>query len=65
MKVIDLTTEELKKFIQDAVDEKIEELFFDPDNGLELRGEAEQRLIASLSSKDRIPFEEVKKRFGV
>ncbi len=65
MKVIDLTTEELKKVIRDAVDEKLEELFFDPDNGLELRDEIEQRLNASLASKERVPFEEVKKRLGL
>jgi hypothetical protein len=38
---------------------------FDPDNGLELRDEVEQRLKASLGSKERIPFEEVKKRLGL
>jgi len=63
--VIDLTTEELKKLIRDAVDEKFEELFFDPDSGLELREEVEQRLRTSLSSKERIAFEEVKKRIGL
>ena len=60
MKVIDLTTDELKKVIRDAVDEKFEELFFDPDSGLELREEVEQRLNASLASKEKVPFEEVK-----
>ena len=62
MKVIDLTTEELKNVIRDAVEEKFEELFFDPDSGMELRDEVEQRLNASLVSKERVPFEEVKKR---
>ncbi len=65
MKVIDLTTDELKKVIRDAVDEKFVELFSDPDAGLELREEVEQRLKASLVSKDRVPFEEVKKRLGL
>jgi hypothetical protein len=65
MKVIDLTTEELKKVIRDAVDEKFEELFLDPDSGLELREEVERRLKASLASKERVPFEEVKKRIGL
>jgi hypothetical protein len=65
MKVTDLTIEELKKLIWDVLDEKFRELFFDPDNGLELREEVEQRLKASLSSKERVPFEEVKKRLGL
>ncbi len=64
MKVIDLTTDELKQVIREAVEEKFEELFFDPDRGLELREEIEQRLIDSLSSKEKVPFEEVKKRLG-
>ena len=65
MKVTDLTIEELKKLIWDVLDEKFRELFSDPDNGLELREEVEQRLKASLSSKERVPFEEVKKRLGL
>lgn len=65
MKVTDLTIEELKKLIRDVLDEKFRDLFFDPDNGLELREEVEERLKASLSSKERVPFEEVKKRLGL
>jgi hypothetical protein len=65
MKVTDLTIDELKKLIREVVDEKFKEILFDPDNGLELRDEVEQRLKASLGSKERIPFEEVKKRLGL
>jgi len=65
MKVGDLTTDELKRIVRDAVDEKFEELFFDPDRGLKLRDEVEQRLNTSLASKERVPFEEVKKRLGL
>ncbi len=65
MKVTDLTIDELKKIIREAVDEKFKEILFDPDNGLELRDELEQRLKASLASKERIPLEEVKKRLGL
>ena len=64
MKVTDLTIDELKKLIREAVDEKLKEILLDPDNGLELRDEVEQRLKASLASKERIPLEEVKKRLG-
>jgi hypothetical protein len=62
MKVTDLTIDELKKFIREAVDEKFKEILFDPDNGLELRDEVEQRLKVSLASKERISLEEVKER---
>jgi len=65
MKVTELTTDELKKLIKEAVDEKFREILFDPDNGLELRDEVKQRLKASLASKERIPFEEVKERLGL
>ena len=65
MKVTDLTIDELKKLIREAVDEKLKEILLDPDNGLELRDEVEQRLKASLASKKRIPLEEVKKRLGL
>jgi hypothetical protein len=65
MKVSDLTIDEFKKLIGEAVDEKFREFLFDPDNGLELKDEMEQRLRASLASKERISFEEVKKRLGL
>ena len=65
MKVADLTIDELKKLIREAIDEQFKELLFDPDDGLELRDEVEQRLRASLASKERIPFEKVKKRLGL
>jgi len=65
MKVTDLTIDELKKLIREAVDEKFKEILFDPDNGLELRDEVEQRLKVSLASKERIPLEEVKERLGL
>jgi hypothetical protein len=35
MKVTDLTVDEFKKLIKEAVDEKFKELLFDPDDGLE------------------------------
>jgi hypothetical protein len=62
MRVADLTIEELRQIIKEIIDEKFRELLFDPDEGLELKEEIEQRLRASLLSTERIPFEEVKKR---
>jgi len=65
MRVADLTIEELRRIIKEIMDEKFKELLFDPDEGLELKEEIEQRLRASLLSTERIPFEEVKKRAGL
>jgi hypothetical protein len=65
MKVADLTIDELKKLIREAVSEQFNEMLFDPDNGLELKDEVEQRLRASLTSKERIPLEKVRERLGL
>ena len=62
MRVADLTIEELRRIIKEIMDEKFKELLFDPDEGLELKEEIEQRLRASLLSTERTPFEEVKER---
>jgi len=65
MKVIDLTLDELKNVIREIVDEKFREIFPDPDHGLELRDEFEERLADSLTSEGRIPLDEVKRRLGM
>jgi hypothetical protein len=65
LKIADLTLEELKNILREVVEEKFREFLFDPDCGLELREEIEKRLIESISSKERIPLEEVKKRLGL
>ena len=65
MKVADLTAEELRDLIGEVVGEKLRELFFDPDSGLELREEIQERLNASLASEERIPLNEVKRRLGL
>lgn len=65
MKIADLTTEELKSIIREVMEEKIKEFLVDPDYGLELREEIEKRLTDSLTSKERISLEEVKKRLGL
>jgi hypothetical protein len=64
MKVADLSTEEFRELIGDVIDEKFKELV-DPDSGLELREDFVQSLEASITSKVRIPFDEVKKRLGL
>ena len=64
MKVADLSTEELKELIGKIIEEKFRELI-DPDIGLELREDFVQALESSIASKERIPFEEVKKKLGL
>ncbi len=64
MKVSELTTEELKELIGQVIEEKLRE-FFDPDYGLELREEFIQDLEDSIASKERIPFDDVKKKLGL
>lgn len=61
MKVIDLSKEEFKKLLSEIIEEKFRELL-DPDYGLELREEFSQKLELSIASKERIPFEEVKRK---
>ncbi len=56
-----MTVGELKSLIRETLSELL-----DPDYGLELRPEIEERLGESMKQKDRgIPFEEAKKRFGL
>ncbi|MDI6891012.1 MAG: hypothetical protein QMC83_08775 [Thermodesulfovibrionales bacterium] len=64
MKVGDLSREELKALIGEVIEEKFRELF-DPDYGLEFREDFIQALETSIASKERIPFEDVKKRLGL
>ena len=65
MKISDLTPEEFKGILRGVLEEKFKEFFFDPDYGLELREEIEERLNTSLASKERISLEEVKERLGL
>lgn len=62
MKVADLTVDELQALIREVVHEELQDIIADPDKGLELNGDIQARLQASLASSDRIPFEEVKSR---
>ncbi len=52
MKVSELTVEQLKALIKEAVAEQLEETLGDPDCGLELREEVRERLCRSLADKD-------------
>lgn len=63
MKISDLSKEEFKIILGEVIEDKFRELF-DPDYGLELREDFAQRLESSIASKERIPFEDVKKSSG-
>jgi hypothetical protein len=69
MKVKELTAEQLKNLVQEAVEETLEELIGDPDRGLELREEVKDRLRASLASIQKgqkvIPIGEVARQAGL
>jgi len=62
-RVAELTVDELKQIIQEAMEQKLSEMLGDPDEGLELHEEIEARLRRSLESERRgargIPAQEV------
>jgi hypothetical protein len=63
MKVKELTIEQFRNLVQEAIEEKLEEIIGDPDLGLELREEIKERLRSSLAAKHGgekgIPVDEV------
>jgi hypothetical protein len=69
MQVKDLTVEDLKSLIQEAVTETIESLLNDPDEGKPVKVEVKQQLLRSLqksqSGERGIPAEEVAKNLGL
>ena len=69
MKVKELTVEQLKMLIDEAVEDKLAEILGDPDRGLELKEEVKARLRDSLAAVKRgekgIPIEQVAKELGL
>jgi hypothetical protein len=67
MRVEELTTDELKSFIGNAVEQKLEELLGDPDWNLELRVDVKQRLRRSLdqTAATGVPIEDVANEAGL
>jgi len=67
--VIELTVDELKQIIEEAVEQKLSEMLGDPDEGLQLREEIKARLRRSLEAERRgtrgIPAQEVATQLGV
>ncbi len=64
-KIQDLSLEELKAFIDETVDKRLEERLGDPDVGLEVKPEVIDRIRKSRRSKVTIPAEKVAKRLGL
>ena len=69
MKVKDLRVEQLKALVQEAVEEKLEEILGDPDLGLELRDEVKERLRQSIISVESggkgIPVDKIATQIGL
>jgi hypothetical protein len=64
-----ITVEQLKKLIDNAVEEKLQDFLGDPDRGLSVRPEVLKELKASLAATRRgkrgIPLEQLAKELGV
>ena len=69
MKVKELSVEQLIALIQEAVEEKLQEILGDPDQGLELKEHIKERLRRSLaaveSGEEGIPIGQVAKEVGL
>jgi len=67
--VAELTVDELKHIIHEAMEEKLSEMLGDPDEGLELREEIKARLRRSLEAERSevrgIPAQEVAAQFDM
>jgi hypothetical protein len=68
--VAELSVDELRTLIHEVVTEVINELLADPDEGLELREELEQRLQRSREKQQAglqqtVPVEEVARKLGL
>ncbi len=69
VKVKELSVEQLKALIKEAVEEKLQEILGDPDQGLKLREDIKDRLRHSLaameSGEEGIPIGQVAKEIGL
>lgn len=67
--VKDLSIDELKAVIGEVVEEKLRELLTDPDAGLALRPEVQERLLTDLQAPqlegENIPAAELARRRGL
>ena len=61
----DLSLEELKTFIDETVDKRLDERFGDPDVGLEIKPEVIKKIRISRRTKITIPANEVAQHLGL
>ncbi len=64
-KIRDMSLEELKAFIDETVDKKLEERLGDPDVGLEVKPEVIEKIRSSRRSKKTVSAEEVAQHLGL
>jgi hypothetical protein len=60
-----LTPEQLKELVHGLVDDRLRELLGDPDLGLQLGADLQNRLRASLTSAERVSGEEIAEKLGL
>ncbi|HEY95273.1 MAG TPA: hypothetical protein G4O15_10115 [Dehalococcoidia bacterium] len=66
MKIKELTIEQFKALIEETIEAKLEEIFGDPDEGLEVREEIIEKLKEQRNSrKKRTPMDEIIKELGI
>ena len=69
MNVRDLTIDQFKALVHEALEEALMDLLGDPDEGLQLREEVTDKVLASLARTQRgekgIPAEEVARQLGL
>ena len=64
-RINEISLEELKAYINETVDSRLEERLGDPDIGLEIKAEVIEAIRKSRKSKVHIPAEEAAKRLGL
>jgi hypothetical protein len=69
MKVKDLTVEQFKSLVQEAVEEKLAEIMGDVDAGFELKDEVKEKLRRSIAAMQRgekgIPVDKIASQAGL
>jgi signal recognition particle GTPase len=65
LKVKELSLEELKEFIDETVDSRLEERLGDPDVGLDVKPEIIKEIRKSRKNKTTVPVEEAANRLGL
>jgi hypothetical protein len=64
-KIQNMSVEELKVLIDEAVDKRLEERFGDPDIGLEVKPEIIEKIRGIRRNKKYSPAEDVARRLGL